>query len=100
MKTRGVTVSLSGNTGFTLPTNMSELGDIQNLDLSNCSLTGPFFYGSGAGQSRMTNLFFVQFHAGSIPASLGNLANLQELWLNNNQLSGNFLVVLGVVGLN
>ena len=40
MKTQGVSVVLSGNIGFTLPANMNELGDIQELDLNNCSLTG------------------------------------------------------------
>ena len=40
MKTEGVNVTLSGNSGFTLPLNMGELGDIEQLDLSRCSLTG------------------------------------------------------------
>ena len=41
MKAKGVTVKLAGNTGFTLPSNIGELGDdITQLDLSNCSLTG------------------------------------------------------------
>ena len=41
MKAKGVTVRLSGNTGFTLPSNIGELSDdIKKLDLSNCSLTG------------------------------------------------------------
>jgi hypothetical protein len=40
MKTKGVNVYLNGNTGFTLPLNMGELGNIETLDLSNCSLTG------------------------------------------------------------
>ena len=38
----------------------------------------------------MTNLFFVEFYAGIIPESLGNLANLRELYLYQNQLSGQF----------
>jgi hypothetical protein len=34
-------VGLGGNTGFTLPQNMGELGDdITKLDLSSCSLAG------------------------------------------------------------
>ena len=42
MKAKGVTVELAGNTGFTLPSNIGELGDdITQLDLSNCPLTGP-----------------------------------------------------------
>ena len=42
MKAKGVGVRLSGNApGFTLPTNIVELGDdIKTLDLSSCSLTG------------------------------------------------------------
>ena len=42
MKAKGVGVVLYGNKpGFTLPTNIGELGDdITTLDLSNCSLTG------------------------------------------------------------
>ena len=42
MKAKGVQVYLSRNAGFTLPSNIGELGgDITKLDLSNCSLTGP-----------------------------------------------------------
>ena len=42
MKAKGVTVKLAGNTGFTLPSNIGELGDdITELNLSVCSLTGP-----------------------------------------------------------
>ena len=42
MKTKGVAVYLRLNTGFTLPSNIGELGDgITNLNLSDCSLTGP-----------------------------------------------------------
>ena len=40
MKAGGVDVNLAENSGFTLPLNMGELGDIKELDLSNCSLTG------------------------------------------------------------
>jgi hypothetical protein len=67
------------------------------LDLSWNKLTGQFFFIFRDGQFRLTIWFFVQFYAGGIPASLGNLANLQKLWLHNNQLSGNFLVVLEMV---
>ena len=42
MQAKGVEVFLSGNAGFTLPSNIGELGgDITKLDLSDCSLTGP-----------------------------------------------------------
>ena len=47
MKTRGVSVSLNGNIGFTLPDNMNDLGDVEKLDLSNCSLTGRIFLLAG-----------------------------------------------------
>jgi hypothetical protein len=40
MKTQGIIVSLSGNTGLTLPTNIGQLGEIDALDLEDCSLTG------------------------------------------------------------
>ena len=41
MKAKGTAVDLSGNTGFTLPANIGELGDeITELNLYNCSLTG------------------------------------------------------------
>ena len=41
MKARGCNMSLSHNTGFTLPDNIGELGDdITQLDLSNRSLKG------------------------------------------------------------
>ena len=41
MKANGFDVALGGNKGFTLPSNIGELGDdITKLDLSNCSLTG------------------------------------------------------------
>jgi hypothetical protein len=45
----------------------------------------------------MTNLFFVQFYAGNIPASLGNLVKLEWLRLDNNQLSGQFFSFFGMV---
>ncbi len=44
MKTNGVKISLDGNIGFTLPSNMGELDNIERLDLSRCSLTGMYSY--------------------------------------------------------
>ncbi len=44
MKTNGVNISLNGNIGFTLPSNMEELDNIERLDLSNCVLTGMYSY--------------------------------------------------------
>ena len=41
MKAKGCDVRLRGNKGFTLPTNIGELGDdITELNLSYCSLQG------------------------------------------------------------
>ena len=41
MKATGCKGNLYGNKGFTLPSNIGELGDdITNLDLSKCSLEG------------------------------------------------------------
>ena len=40
MKTNGVSIGLNGNIGFTIPSNMGELDNVERLDLSNCSLTG------------------------------------------------------------
>ena len=41
MKAKGIKVYLDRNKGFTLPSNIGELGDdITELDLSSCSLTG------------------------------------------------------------
>ena len=44
MKAKGCSVNLHNNQpGFTLPSNIGELGDdIAKLDLSNCSLQGKF----------------------------------------------------------
>ena len=41
-KAKGCDLSLRNNKGFTLPSNIDELGDdITELDLSKCSLQGP-----------------------------------------------------------
>ena len=41
MKAKGCQVELGNNKGFTLPSNIGELGDdITQLDLSGCSLHG------------------------------------------------------------
>ena len=42
MKAKDLEVDLQANKGFTLPSNIGELGDdITKLNLSKCSLTGP-----------------------------------------------------------
>ncbi len=40
LKARGATVSLNGNTGFTLPDMSGLSADVTTLDLSSCSLIG------------------------------------------------------------
>jgi hypothetical protein len=40
MKVQGAKVILSDNIGLTLPANIDELGDVKELDLRDCSLTG------------------------------------------------------------
>ena len=43
MKAKGCDINLYNNKGFTLPSNIGELGDdITELDLSGCSLQGKF----------------------------------------------------------
>ena len=50
MKAKGCDINLYDNKGFTLPSNISELGDdITELDLSRCSLQG-----ASRGLSRYT----------------------------------------------
>ncbi len=44
MKTNGLKMHLDGNIGFTLPSNMGELDNIEKLDLSNLLLTGMYSY--------------------------------------------------------
>ena len=81
MKAKGCTMELSGNKGFTLPSNIGELGDdITELNLWNCSLQGLCITSSTQE--------LISPRAGAIPASIGNLINLQELRLFNNSLTG------------
>ena len=54
MKTQGVSILLRDNTGFTLPDNMNDLGDVKRLDLSDCSLIG-LCLSCWDGQCRMAN---------------------------------------------
>ena len=45
MKAKGCDIQLGGNTGFTLPSTIGELGgDITKLDLSQCSLQGEWMF--------------------------------------------------------
>jgi hypothetical protein len=61
-------------------------------------LTGPVktWYGITVTGTRVTdiNLYGNNLN-GSIPSSIGNLVNLQGLWLGNNQLSGSIPSSIG-----
>ena len=83
MKAKGCQVELSGNEpGFTLPSNIGELGDdITKLDLRGCSLRG-------ASRSTSSTRKLTMPRAGAVPASIGNLTNLRELNLWDNELQG------------
>ena len=90
MKAKGCEVQLSNNDpGFTLPSNIGELGDdTTELDLSDCSLQGPCI------TSHTQTL--TSAHAGTIPECIDNLTNLQSLDLRYNQLQGAFCVAPGI----
>ena len=60
---------------------------IWTCNTTNFQVSFPIFWD---GQCPLTIWFFVQFYAGAIPESLGNLVKLQYLCLNNSQLSGQF----------
>ena len=87
MKAKGVKIQLHAITpGFTLPTNIGELGDdITTLDLSNCSLTGTIVCPN-------IHALYVYWHltcfAGELPKELGDLVNLTDLDLCNCSLTG------------
>ena len=95
LKAKGCDVKLYANTpGFTLPSNIGELGDdIVNLDLSGSSLRGitrSVFkprYATEANRRFLTRSPFPRC-AGAIPESIGNLTNLRTLFLQGNKLSG------------
>jgi hypothetical protein len=79
-----------------IPESFGQLGNLVCLDLSNNKLEGQFFFYFLGGQCPTDHNFFVDFSppfaSGSIPGSLGNLANLKELVLSGNlQLQGNRL---------
>ena len=86
MKANGVFVGLDGNMGFTLPSNIGELGDdITKLYLSNCSLTGPRSTRSERFRFRVD---MVAFFAGQLPKELGKPVNLRVFNVYGNQIEG------------
>ena len=86
MKAKGCTVSLSNNTGFTLPSNIGELGDdITELNLRDCSLQGLCITSS---TQKLTSP-----RAGTIPESISSLTNLTMLNLAANKLEGESVYV-------
>ena len=87
MKAKGCKVELGNNKpGFTLPSNIGELGDdITELDLSMCSLHGAFVV-RGMTRHTLTKMKLSMAIActGSLPKELGNLTNLKNLSLHGN----------------
>ena len=91
MKAKGIipagefSCGLVGNKGFTLPSNISKLGDdITKLDLSFCSLTGPL----SIRTERLRVLLIFTYSAGELPKQLGQLTKLTHLDVSENELTG------------
>ena len=85
MKAKGVNVSLYNNAGFTLPSNIGELGgDIRKLDLSNCSLKGPCSTRSERIVS-FINMCIGTLHTGGVSNDMfGFLCRLEHFDLGGN----------------
>ena len=92
MDTKGVDVNLVYNTpGFTLPTNIGELGDdITQLDLDDCSLTGARSY---KVITCVILLLTVSLSfAGELPKEVGKLVNLEVFNVGGNSIGGELYV--------
>ena len=89
LKMKGVVVSLSHNTGFTLPANIGELGeDLRELDLADCSLIGALLCRAQATGLLPTLCVLLCCFRGELPKELGDLVNLSALYANANRLTG------------
>ena len=70
MKAKGIIpkLGLCANGGFTLPLNIGELGDdISELNLSNCSLTGPL-----STRTERLRVLLTLFRQGNCPSNSAN----------------------------
>ena len=73
------------NAGFTLPTNIGDLGDITELNLINCSLKGACPFQRTSWTSEISKY---SPPSGKIPDSLGDCKALRILELRGNELEG------------
>ena len=88
MKAKGIIpgIGLDENKGFTLPSNIGELGDdITELDLSYCSLTGRL---STRSERVIFVLIIAIFAVGCLPTALGDLVNLTVFNVLYNNIQG------------
>ncbi|MBC6476995.1 MAG: putative Ig domain-containing protein [Hormoscilla sp. GM7CHS1pb] len=79
----------------TIPPELGDLGNLRHLWLDHNSLEGTIPPELG----NLSKLTFLKLNnnslSGTIPSSLGNLSNLQELWMSANSLSGTIPSELG-----
>ncbi len=78
-----------------IPTELGNLTNLENLSLNNNELSGsiPTELGNLTNLERL--FLYINALSGSIPTELGNLTNLENLSLNNNELSGSIPTELG-----
>ena len=83
---------LAGNKGFTLPSNIGELGDdITELNLRYCSLTGPRSTRTERLRILLTNLQTLSLLSGALPKVLPvslEVLNLGDSNSNTNKFTG------------
>ncbi len=78
-----------------IPSELSSLSDLENLNLGGNQLTGAIPSEIGdLSKLRALELWGNRL-SGKIPTELGSLTNLQSLWIGNNQLSGEISPGLG-----